>query len=76
MSHKRTGRMGVRKYLRESCRHRIECFAAYVEKIPKQCCVGYPNSQRAREGVRCDKHSTSGLEDQQMEGQDQREGDI
>ena len=28
MHHERTRRMGARKYLRESCCHRIKCFAA------------------------------------------------
>ena len=39
-----------------------------MEKTPKQCCLGYPNSQRAKEGVWWDKHLGSGLDGQQMEG--------
>ena len=49
-----TRRMEARKYLRKSYCHRIEC------------CLGLPNSQRARESVRWDKHSSSDLDDQQM----------
>ena len=37
-----------------------------VEKTLEQCCLGHPNSQRAREGVRWDKYSSSGLNDQQV----------
>ena len=50
--------LGVQKYLRKSYCHRIEC------------CLGLPNSQRARESVRWDKHSSSDLDDQQMQDQD------
>ena len=63
-----TGQMGAKKYLRKSC--------YYVERIPEQCCLGRPNSQRACEGVRWDKHSSSGLDDRQVEGQDHSKGDI
>ena len=42
----------------------------YVEKTPEQCCLGCPNSQGIWEGVWWDKHSSSSLENQQMEGQD------
>ena len=42
----------------------------YVEKTPEQCCLSYQNSQGIWEGVWWDKHSNSGLDDQQMEGQD------
>ena len=48
----------------------------YVEKTPKQCCIDYRNSQGVWEGVWWDKHSGGGLDDQQMEGQDQLKGDI
>ena len=41
-----------------------------MEKTPEQCCIGRPNSQRAYEGVRWDKHLSSGLDDWQVEGQD------
>ena len=30
-----------------------------MEKTPKHCCLDYPNSQRAREGVWWDKHSSN-----------------
>jgi len=36
-----------------------------VENTPEQGCIGYPNSQRAKEDVRWDKHSIGGLDDQQ-----------
>ena len=43
----------------------------YVEKTPEQYCFGCRNSQKIWEGVWWDKHSSSGLNNQQMEGQDQ-----
>ena len=48
----------------------------YVEKTSEQCCLGCPNSQGAWKDVWLDKHSSSGLDDQQMEGQDHLKGDI
>ena len=42
----------------------------YVEKTPEQYCLGRYNSQGAWEGVCWDKHSSDGLNDQQMKGQD------
>ena len=38
--------------------------------------LGYRNSQQVEEGGKWDKHSSSNLHDQQMEGQDQWKGDI
>ena len=38
--------------------------------------LGCCNSQQVEEGGRWDKHSSSNLHDQQMDGQDQWEGDI
>ena len=80
MHFERIGQVGVKKYLRKSCYHHIECSAAnchiYVEKTPKQCCFGRPNSQRPCEDVRWDKHSSSGLDDRQVEGQDYSKRDI
>ena len=38
---------------------------------PEQYCLGCYNSQKVWEGGRWDKHSSSDLHDQQMEGQDQ-----
>ena len=40
----------------------------YVEKTPEQYCFGFRNSQKIWEGVWWDKHSSSGMHDQQMEG--------
>ena len=48
----------------------------YVEKTPKQYCLGCCNSQGIWEGVWWDKNSSSGLDDQQMEGQDHLKGVI
>ena len=48
----------------------------YVEKISKQCCFGCRNSEGVWECVWWDKHSSGGLDDQQMEGQDRLKGDI
>ena len=41
---------------------------------PEQYCLGYCNSQKVWEGDRWDKHSSSDLHDQQIEGQDQLKG--
>ena len=41
----------------------------YVEKTPEQCCLGCHNSQKTWEGIWWDKHSSSGLHNQQIEGQ-------
>ena len=38
--------------------------------LRESCYLGYPNSQRVREGVRWDRHSSSSLDDQQVEGED------
>ena len=38
--------------------------------------LGCCNSQKVGEGGRWDNHSSSDVHDQQMEGQDQREGGI
>ena len=43
---------------------------------PEQYCLGCCNSQKVWEGGRWDKHSSSDLHDQQMEGQDQLKWDI
>ena len=43
---------------------------------PEQYCLGCHNSQKVWEGGRCDRHSSSDLLDQQIEGQDQLKGDI
>ena len=43
----------------------------YVKKTPEQFCLSYRNSQKIWEGIWWDKYSSSGLNDQQMEGQDQ-----
>ena len=41
------------------------------EMIHEQYHLDYCNSQQVEEGGRWDKHSSSNLHDQQMEGQDQ-----
>ena len=41
-----------------------------MDKTPEQYCIDYPNTQRAWEGVQWDKYSSSGLDGQQVEGQD------
>ena len=46
------------------------------EITPEQYHLGCCNSQKVGEGGRWDKHSSSILHDQQMEGQDQWEGGI
>jgi len=44
----------------------------YVEKKTlEQCCLSCHNLQKTWEGIWWDKHSSSGLHNQQMEGQDQ-----
>ena len=43
---------------------------------PEQYYLGCHNSQKVRGGGRWDRHSSSDLYDQQMEGQDQLKGDI
>ena len=43
---------------------------------PELYCLGCRNSQKVWEGGRWNKHSSSDLHDQQMEGQDQLKGDI
>ena len=48
----------------------------YVEKTTKQYYLGYRISQKVWKGVWWDKHSSSGLHDQQMEGQDHLKGTI
>ena len=48
----------------------------YVEKTPEQYCFGFRNSQKIWEGVWWDKHSSSGMHDQQMEGQDEKKDAI
>lgn len=44
----------------------------YIEKTPEQCYLGSHNSQKVWGNILWDKNSSSGLRDQQMEGQDQR----
>ena len=44
----------------------------HEKMTPEQYCLGCCNSQKVEEGGRWDKHSSSELHDQQMEGQDQR----
>ena len=46
------------------------------EMTPKQYHLVCCNSQQVEEGGRWDRHSSSNLHDQQMDGQDQWEGDI
>ena len=66
--------VGVEKYPRKICYHRIECFAVnslavFMWRIPsEQYCIGRLNSQRAYEGIRWDKHLSGGLDDRQLEG--------
>ena len=38
----------------------------YVEKTPEQCCINYHNSQKTKEGVWWDRHSSKVLNDQQV----------
>ena len=42
----------------------------YVEKTSEQYYLGYRNSQRAREGGWWGKYSSKGLDDQQVDGED------
>ena len=42
----------------------------YVEKTPEQCYHDRCNSQRVWEDVWWDKHSSGGLDDQQLEAQE------
>ena len=42
----------------------------YVKKTPEQYCLDCHNSQKTWEDVWWDKHSSSGLHNQQMDGQD------
>jgi len=37
-----------------------------VEKTCEQCCLGYHNSQKDGGGVQWDKHSSEGLDNQQV----------
>ena len=68
-------KMGVEKYLRKNYYHRIKCSAAN-SLVAFMWSLGCPNLQKACEGVRWDKHSSSGLNDRQMEGQDHLKGGI
>ena len=71
-------KMGAEKYLRKKLLplHWMLCSKLsnhiYVEKIPEQCCLGRPNCK----GVQWNKHSSSGLDEQQVEGQDHSKRDI
>ena len=78
-----TGQMGAKKYLRKGCYHHTECstsnsLTAFMWRMPLNSAtyLGHPNSQRACKGVRWNKHSSSGLNDRQVEGQDHSKGDI
>ena len=42
----------------------------YVEKTPEQCILNYHRSQRVREDAWWDIHSSEGLDDEQVYGQD------
>ena len=42
----------------------------------EQCHIIYCNSQQVKEGIGWDRHSSSDLHDQQMDGQDERRGRI
>ena len=48
----------------------------YVEKTSEQCYLGYRNLQSAREGGWWDKYSSRGLDNQQVEGEDDSKEDI
>ena len=48
----------------------------YVKKTSEQCYLGYYNSQETRGGVSWDRYSSKGLDDQQVEGEDDPKGDI
>ena len=47
-----------------------------VEKTSEQCCLGYHNSQKTKEGVWWDKHLGEGSNDRQVQDQDDPEEDI
>ena len=47
-----------------------------VEKTPEQCYPGYHNSQRTERGVWWDGCLSGGLDDQQMQSPDDKEGSI
>ena len=55
--HEHLRMMEPQKYLRESCYHHIECTAAtflaafMLRRPPKQCCLRYHNSQKARKVI-------------------------
>ena len=48
----------------------------YVKKTSEQCYLGYRNSQKGREDGWWDKYSSKGLDDQQVEGEDDSKEDI
>ena len=48
----------------------------YVEKTSEQCCLGYHNLQKAKEGVWWDMYSSKGLDDQQVYDEDDLDGAI
>ena len=48
----------------------------YVEKTSEQYYLGYHNSQKTKEGVRWDRYSGKGLDDRQVEGEDDPKDDI
>ena len=78
---KRTGQMGAKKYLRKSCYHRIECsiansLATFMWRRPLNSAALVAPTHKGPVGVRWDKYSSSGLDDQQVEGQDYSKGDI
>ena len=60
-----------KKYLRENYYHCI-----YVEKTPEQCYLGNRNSQKAKVGVRWDRYSSKGSDNQQVWDQDGPKGAI
>ena len=47
-----------------------------MEKTFEQCYLGYRNSQKGREDGWWDKYSSKGLDDQQVEGEDDSKEDI
>ena len=70
-----------RSNFRRICHLHIKCPQLTIQRIneemtPKQYCSSCCNSQEVGEGGKWDKHSSSDLHDQQMEGQDQRKRDI
>ena len=48
----------------------------YVEKTSEQGYLGYHNLQETREGVWWDRYLSKGLDDQQVEGEDDPKKDI